>query len=52
MSCAAAQKQFVAFLNAENVPSPWIVDANDATFSRGYGSTVKFGIDPINGSIG
>lgn len=52
MSCAAAQRQFVAFLNAEAVPRPWIVDANDATFSRGYGSSVKFGIDPLNGSIG
>ncbi|MDO8186490.1 hypothetical protein Q5424_24515 [Conexibacter sp. JD483] len=52
MSCAAAQKQFVAFLDAENVPSPWIVDANNATFSRGYSSTIKFGIDPIKGSVG
>jgi len=52
MSCAAAQKQFVAFLDAEAVPRPWIVDANNATFSRGYGSTVKFGIDPVKGAIG
>jgi hypothetical protein len=52
MSCAAAQKQFVAFLNSETVPSPWIVDANNGTFSRGYGSAQTFGIDPVKGSVG
>ncbi len=52
MSCAAAQKQFVTFLNLENVPRGWIVDANNGTFSRGYGSSTTFGIDPVNGSVG
>ncbi|HEY4277560.1 MAG TPA: hypothetical protein VGM91_05030 [Conexibacter sp.] len=51
MSCSAASRTFLQFLNATAVPKPWIVDANLAQFTDGYGSTVSFGIDPIKGTI-
>lgn len=51
MSCAAATRQFTAFLDAEALPRPWVLNAANATFSRGAGSAQTFGIDPINGSI-
>jgi hypothetical protein len=51
MSCSQATKQFTAFLNAAALPKPWVLDAQTATFARGYGSSTKFTIDPIKGSI-
>jgi hypothetical protein len=51
MSCAQASRQFTAFLNAGALPRPWVLNAGAGTFSRGYGSAVTFGVDPINGTI-
>jgi hypothetical protein len=51
MTCALATRQFNAFLDAAALPSPWVLDAQTASFARGFGSTTTFGIDPIKGSL-
>lgn len=51
MSCAAAQRQLVAFLDAEALTRPWVLDAQTGSFSRGAGSSITFAIDPISGSV-
>lgn len=51
MSCTAATRQFTAFLNAGALPRPWVQNVAGATFTRGYRSTVSFGIDPVSGTI-
>lgn len=51
MSCAAAQRQLVVFLDAEALVRPWVLDAQTGSFSRGAGSSTTFAIDPISGSI-
>lgn len=51
MTCGAATTQFTQFLDAAALPRPWILNASGATFTRGYGSTTSFGIDPISGTV-
>jgi hypothetical protein len=51
MTCSAATKQLIAFLNAEALPRPWVVNAQTGSFAKGAGSTTTFGIDPVNGGI-
>jgi len=51
MSCAAAQRQFTAFLDAAALPRPWVLDAQTGGFHRGPGSSTAFAVDPLKGSI-
>lgn len=51
MTCSAATKQFTAFLDAEALPRPWVLDAQTGSFAKGAGSNTTFGVDPINGTI-
>lgn len=51
MTCAAATTQLTQFLDAEALSRPWVLNAGSATFTRGVGSTVSFGIDPVAGTI-
>lgn len=51
MSCASATRQFDQFLDAENLVSPWILNAQTAQFTRGYGSSQTFRIDPVSGTV-
>lgn len=51
MSCASATRQFDAFLDAENLVSPWLLNAQTAQFTRGYNSSTTFRIDPIAPSV-
>ncbi|HEX5145814.1 MAG TPA: hypothetical protein VFV85_02230 [Conexibacter sp.] len=46
ITCAQASKQLTRFLSAATMPSPWVLDAASATFTRGIGSTVGFRIKP------
>jgi hypothetical protein len=51
MTCASANKQFNAFLDAENLISPWLLNAQTAQFTRGYNSSTTFRIDPVAGNV-
>ncbi|MBB4665065.1 hypothetical protein [Conexibacter arvalis] len=51
MSCAAAQRQFTAFLDAAALPRPWVLDAQRGSFSRGPGSSTTFAVDPLKGTL-
>lgn len=46
LSCPQATRQFTRFLDAESVPSPWVVTAATGTFRRGAGSSTGFRVKP------
>jgi hypothetical protein len=46
LTCAQASQQFTRFLDAASMPSPWVLDAATATFTRGSGSSAGFRIKP------
>lgn len=51
LSCSQASQQFMRFLNAARVPTPWVLDAATATFTRGIGSSTGFRIKPASGVV-
>jgi hypothetical protein len=51
LTCAQASQQLTRFLNAARVPSPWVLDAATATFTRGIGSTTGFRIKPATSGV-
>lgn len=51
MSCAAASKQFLRFLNAEALPRTWALDPVTATFTLRRDPRVSFRIGPVSGSV-
>jgi hypothetical protein len=51
MTCAQGSKTLLAFLDAEALPRPWILDGSTGTFTRGYGSSVSFRLDPVSGTV-
>lgn len=48
LSCPVASDLFASFLRYPNgkLPSPWVLDAQTATFTRGKGSSIGFLVEP------
>jgi hypothetical protein len=49
LTCAQSTRLFVQFLDAPtgDLPSPWVVNARSASFSRGPGSPTGFRVKPV-----